>query len=147
MSHPDDRPHDAPFHDDSPAEVPEPTPLADPSIADAFDRCVARGATQVLICPYFLLPGKHWSQDIPALAREAAERHPGVAFVVTAPIGLHPMMQDVITSRIDHCLAHIAGQAPECESCAGTGRCALQTSEAQAQAQAHPSSRPEATAN
>ncbi|MEO0586020.1 MAG: CbiX/SirB N-terminal domain-containing protein [Planctomycetota bacterium] len=180
--------HDEPFHDDSPAEVPDHTPLADlptesvdlgttgmvivdhgsrrtasnamlevfveklesarrypiveaahmelaePSIATAFDKCVQRGATKVLICPYFLLPGKHWSQDIPALAQEAAGKHPGVSFVVTAPIGLHPMMQDVITSRIDHCLAHIAGDAAECESCAGTGRCALKTAEVEATA-------------
>ena len=42
--------------------------LAEPSIATAFDRCVERGATMVVIQPYFLLPGKHWNQDIPELA-------------------------------------------------------------------------------
>ncbi|WP_428386985.1 CbiX/SirB N-terminal domain-containing protein [Mucisphaera sp.] len=97
--------------------------LAEPSIGTAFDRCVTRGATKVLICPYFLLPGKHWDQDIPELAAEAAARHPGVPFVVTAPIGLHPMMKKVIENRIEHCLSHMAGNAEECESCAGTGRC------------------------
>ncbi|MEM0914304.1 MAG: CbiX/SirB N-terminal domain-containing protein [Planctomycetota bacterium] len=186
--------HDEPFHDDSPAEVPDHTPLADlpteavdldstgmvivdhgsrrqasnamlerfveqlegtgrypiveaahmelaePSIATAFDRCVQRGANKVLICPYFLLPGKHWNQDIPALAAEAAGRHPGVSFVVTAPIGLHPMMQQVIASRIDHCLAHIAGQADECESCAGTGRCSLNAAGVPAEAGAQAAS-------
>lgn len=100
--------------------------LAEPSIATAFDRCVERGATSVVVCPYFLLPGKHWHQDIPNLTREAAERHPGVRFMVTAPIGLHPMMGRVVESRIDHCLRHVAGEAGECESCAGTGRCAMQ---------------------
>jgi len=100
--------------------------LAEPSIAAAFDKCVARGAQRVMICPYFLLPGKHWDQDIPELAREAASKHPGVPFVVTAPIGLHPMMKQVIESRLDHCVSHIAGQADECESCKGTGRCQLQ---------------------
>ena len=100
--------------------------LAQPSIADAFDRCVARGATRVVICPYFLLPGKHWDEDIPQLTRHAAAKHPGVTFLITAPIGLHPMMHQVIASRIDHCLAHVAGQSDECESCQGTGRCHLQ---------------------
>ena len=102
--------------------------LAEPSIGTAFDRCVARGAKNVVVAPYFLLPGKHWDKDIPALAAEAAQRRPGVAFVVTAPIGLHPMMRDVIESRIDRCLLHIAGEEPECESCEGTGRCRLVTS-------------------
>ncbi|MEM6751285.1 MAG: CbiX/SirB N-terminal domain-containing protein [Planctomycetota bacterium] len=100
--------------------------LAEPSIATAFDQCVQRGATKVLICPYFLLPGKHWDQDIPELAAEAAGKHPGVEYVVTAPIGLHPMMADVIESRLDHCLQQMKGQAAECEACAGTGRCQFQ---------------------
>lgn len=100
--------------------------LAEPSIGTAFDRCVARGAEVVVVCPYFLLPGKHWNHDIPNLTREAAERHPGVRFMVTAPIGLHPMMRDVIDSRIRHCLSRVANRVEECESCRGTGRCVLQ---------------------
>lgn len=104
--------------------------LAEPSIATAFDRCVEQGAQRVVICPYFLLPGKHWDEDIPELAAEAAKKHPDVPYMVTAPIGLHPMMQQVIASRIDHCLAHVAGEAPECESCRGTGRCVLRRVEA-----------------
>ena len=99
--------------------------LAEPSIATAFGRCVARGAGRVVVCPYFLLPGKHWHTDIPALTRSAAQAFPGVSYMVTAPIGLHPMMQQVVASRIDHCLAHAAGQAQECESCRGTGRCTM----------------------
>ena len=42
--------------------------LAEPSIATAFARCVKRGATTVLVFPYFLLPGRHWNEDIPRLA-------------------------------------------------------------------------------
>ena len=99
--------------------------LAEPSITTAFERCVERGARRVVVCPYFLLPGKHWHQDIPALTRSAAQRHAGVGYMVTAPIGLHPKMADVIESRISHCLAHVAGQAEECESCRGTGRCVM----------------------
>jgi sirohydrochlorin ferrochelatase len=101
--------------------------MAEPSIATAFDRCVARGATRIVVAPYFLLPGKHWDQDIPALTAAAAGRHPGVPFVVAAPIGLHPMMRQVVEARIDHCLRHIAGQALECESCQGLDRCRFQT--------------------
>ena len=97
--------------------------LAEPSIATAFDRCVAQGATSVVISPYFLLPGRHWNQDIPELAAEAATKHPGVRYLVSAPLGLHPLMAQVVGSRVEHCLKHAAGQAEECEACAGTGRC------------------------
>lgn len=100
--------------------------LAEPSIATAFDRCAQRGAQRIIVCPYFLLPGKHWNQDIPHLTREAAQKHPDIPYLVAAPIGLHPMMHRVIDSRIDHCLAHTAGKADECESCKGTGRCVFE---------------------
>lgn len=99
--------------------------LAEPSIQTAFDRCVARGAKMVVVSPYFLLPGRHWDKDIPGLTAEAATRHPGVPFLVAAPLGLHPLMARVVESRVAHCLAHVAGEAGECEVCAGTGRCAV----------------------
>lgn len=102
--------------------------LAEPSIAAAFDACVARGARTVVVSPYFLLPGRHWRQDIPALVEEAAARHPGVTYLVAAPFGLHPLMAEVVDARVAHCLAHARGEAPECEACAGTGRCRLVTS-------------------
>jgi sirohydrochlorin ferrochelatase len=99
--------------------------LAEPSIADAFARCVAAGAERVIISPYFLLPGRHWSSDIPALAAAAAAAHPGVSYLVTAPLGLHPLMAQVVAARVAHCVKHVQGHAAECEVCAGTGRCAL----------------------
>jgi len=52
--------------------------LAKPSIATAFERCVRRGAELVVVFPYFLAPGRHWDQDIPALSAEAAEACGGI---------------------------------------------------------------------
>jgi sirohydrochlorin ferrochelatase len=99
--------------------------LAEPSIATAFSRCVERGASTVVVFPYFLLPGRHWHDDIPQLAAAAARQHVGVRYLVTAPFGLHPLMAEVMRQRIEHCLAHTAGQADACELCAGTDRCQL----------------------
>jgi len=99
--------------------------LAEPSIATAFDRCVARGAKTVVGHPYFLLPGKHWNEDIPQLTREAAAKHPGVHWLVTAPLGIHDQMAAVMNSRIAHCLSHVEGKVEECPMCAGTGKCQL----------------------
>ena len=103
--------------------------LAEPSIATAFDRCVQRGARRVVVSPYFLAPGKHWHEDIPQLTADAAAPHPGVDFMVTAPIGLHPLMCQLIGQRIEHCLSHVSGQAEECNVCAGTGRCVMHHNE------------------
>jgi sirohydrochlorin ferrochelatase len=99
--------------------------LAEPSIATAFSRCVARGASTVVVFPYFLLPGRHWHDDIPHLTAAAARQHPGIRYLVTAPFGLHPLMAEVMRQRIEHCLAHTQGQAAACELCAGTDRCQL----------------------
>jgi sirohydrochlorin ferrochelatase len=99
--------------------------LAEPSIDTAFARCVARGAKTVAVFPYFLLPGRHWNEDIPRLAAAAAGKHPGVRYLVTAPFGLHPFMAEVMRQRIEHCLAHTQGAADACELCAGTDRCQL----------------------
>lgn len=104
--------------------------LAEPTIGQAFDACVARGARRVVVMPYFLLPGKHWDQDIPRLTAEAAARHRGVEYLVAAPLGLHPLMAQVIRSRIEHCIRHTAGEAPECDVCTGTGRCLMRAAPA-----------------
>jgi sirohydrochlorin ferrochelatase len=99
--------------------------LAEPSIGTAFDACVADGATAVVVVPSFLGPGNHWDRDIPALAADAAARHPHVPFLVTAPLGPHPLLMAIVDDRIRYCTAHATGEAPECELCVGTGRCRL----------------------
>ena len=102
--------------------------LASPSLGDAFDRCVARGAKTVVIHPYFLLPGRHWSEDIPALAAEAAANHPGVRYLMTAPLGLHPLMSEIIKDRIETCLLCAAGDAEPCTLCSDGNACCFQQS-------------------
>lgn len=99
--------------------------LAEPSVATAFGACVQAGASTVVVVPYFLWPGSHWERDIPALAAAAAAAHPGTGYLVTAPLGPHPLLGAIVEARIGHCLAHAVGEAGECEVCAGTGRCRL----------------------
>jgi sirohydrochlorin ferrochelatase len=101
--------------------------LAQPSIATAFARCVEQGAKLVAVFPYFLGPGRHWSEDIPRLAAEAAKPHVerGVRHLVTAPLGLHPLLLEVIGQRVEHCLERVAARAEACDVCAPGGGCAL----------------------
>jgi sirohydrochlorin ferrochelatase len=99
--------------------------LAEPSLGSAFDACVAAGATLVVIAPYFLWPGDHWDRDIPALAAEAARRHPDVRYLVAAPLGPHPLLADIVEDRVERCLAHARDDAPGCELCEGSGGCNL----------------------
>ena len=109
--------------------------LAQPDIATAFERCVRQGAQRVIVFPYFLSPGRHWNEDIPRLVRAAAAQHPTVDWMVTAPFGLHPGMQQIINDRIEHCLKVCAGTADrsQCDACADGGGCSLIPGDAGAQ--------------
>lgn len=99
--------------------------LAEPSIATAFAECEAAGATTIVVVPYFLGPGTHWDRDIPALAAAAAGAHPDVRYLVTAPLGPHPLLMRIVEERIDQCVRHASGSAPGCALCEGTSGCAL----------------------
>jgi sirohydrochlorin ferrochelatase len=74
--------------------------LAEPTIAQAFARCVERGATEIVIQPYFLSPGRHSTRDIPRMAAAAAEPYPGVRYRVAEPLGLDERMAEIIQRRV-----------------------------------------------
>ena len=74
--------------------------LEPPSLADSVAECVAEGAREIAVHPYFLGPGNHTSDDIPRLAREAAATHPGVSVMVTPPIGPHPLLEEIVLERV-----------------------------------------------
>jgi len=74
--------------------------LGEPTIHQGFDACVADGAEEVIVHPYFLASGHHVAVGIPDLVRQAAERHPGIAYRITQPLGVHPKIGEVILERI-----------------------------------------------
>jgi sirohydrochlorin ferrochelatase len=78
--------------------------LADPSIEEAFGRCVRRGARSVVVAPFFLAPGRHVTQDLPELTREASERHGGAPWAVAEAIGPDPMVAQIMALRVEEAL-------------------------------------------
>ena len=74
--------------------------LAPPDLAEAVARCVASGATEIVVQPFFLAPGRHSARDIPALAAAAADRHAGVSIRVGEPLGAHPALVDAVLDRV-----------------------------------------------
>ncbi|HEY2772734.1 MAG TPA: CbiX/SirB N-terminal domain-containing protein [Candidatus Binatia bacterium] len=73
--------------------------LASPTIGEAIDAAVRAGAAKVVIALYFLAPGRHSETDVPALAAEAAARHPGLTVTVTACLGPDPLLADLVARR------------------------------------------------
>lgn len=73
--------------------------VAEPTVADGFARCVEQGATTVVVHPFMLSPGRHVTEDLPRLVAEAAARHQGVRFSMSAPLGSHPGVIDAVIER------------------------------------------------
>jgi sirohydrochlorin ferrochelatase len=73
--------------------------LAEPLIPEGVDACVAAGATELIVFPYMLSPGKHSTRDIPRIVGDAARRHPDVSVRVTDAFGVHPKLVEVILER------------------------------------------------
>ncbi|GEM_PF-161256 len=74
--------------------------LAEPTIQQGFDACVADGADEVIVHPYFLSSGHHVAAGIPDLVKQAASRYPAVAYRITKPLGVHQKIGEVILERL-----------------------------------------------
>jgi sirohydrochlorin ferrochelatase len=92
--------------------------LAEPSIATAYAKCVERGATRIVVCPFFLGPGKHWTSDIPRITAEAAAAFPQTEYHVTMPLGIDELILELLAKRVGFCVEH----SYRCDSCRGTIR-------------------------
>jgi len=75
--------------------------LAAPGIAAAIDQAVeARGARRVVLLPYFLHPGNHTREDIPAIVAEARVRHGGVQIDQLDHVGASPAVVGLIAELL-----------------------------------------------
>jgi sirohydrochlorin ferrochelatase len=92
--------------------------LAEPSIATAYAKCAQRGAQRIIVCPFFLGPGKHWTGDIPRLTADAAAKFPETSYHVTMPLGIDDLILELLNKRATFCIDHDFS----CESCKGTLR-------------------------
>lgn len=79
--------------------------LAEPTLEDAVKACIAQGARQIVVHPYFLAPGRHSTEDIPAMVEALAPQYPEITFRVTEPLGIAPQMAEVMQQRIHEALA------------------------------------------
>ncbi|HUQ71105.1 MAG TPA: CbiX/SirB N-terminal domain-containing protein, partial [Planctomycetaceae bacterium] len=74
--------------------------LATPTIPDGCRRCVSRGANRVLMLPYFLSAGRHVTEDLIEHQRQLAAEFPDVTFQLCPPLGLHPLMTQIVLDRL-----------------------------------------------
>ena len=74
--------------------------LADPDIVAGGKACVTRGASVVLMIPYFLSAGVHLNRDLVEARDTLAGEFPGVEFRLGPPLGPHSLLDDLVRERI-----------------------------------------------
>ena len=74
--------------------------LTEPTIPQGAERGGAHGATRVLLLPYFLSAGTHVTEDLQRFRAQFAEQWPHVRFDLCPPLGLHPLMLDIVCDRL-----------------------------------------------
>jgi sirohydrochlorin cobaltochelatase len=70
-----------------------------PSIADAFARCVARGARRIVAAPALLHCGGHATDDMPSVVAAARRQFSGVEIRLAQPLAGHPALLDLAADR------------------------------------------------
>ncbi len=74
--------------------------LAGPSLHQAIAACARDGIEEVLIHPFFLVPGLHAAADVPRLVDAALVAHPGMRARITAPTGSVAAIADLILATL-----------------------------------------------
>lgn len=75
--------------------------LAMPDIAAAYEACAKRGATHIVVLPFFLAKGKHFMRDIPSLTSQAAADFPDTTYQIAEPLGIDDLILDLLKKRLD----------------------------------------------
>lgn len=73
--------------------------LALPTIDDGVAWCVKNGATHIIAHPYMLSPGRHATEDIPRMVKNAVNRYSTLTYVVTPPLGVDSEILSLILKR------------------------------------------------
>ena len=70
--------------------------LAEPSIPDGIGECVAAGADEVIVLPYFLSAGRHVAEDIPEEIEKKRAELKGVKIRLVSYVGALAKMTDLL---------------------------------------------------
>ncbi|MGA2213029.1 MAG: CbiX/SirB N-terminal domain-containing protein [Bryobacteraceae bacterium] len=70
-----------------------------PDLSRATGLLISRGATRVIVIPYFLTLGTHMQRDLPRLAQDASRAHGNIEIQITAPLDGHPALVQALLDR------------------------------------------------
>jgi sirohydrochlorin ferrochelatase len=79
-----------------------------PGLAGAATALVERGASRIVVIPYFLTLGLHLQRDLPNLVNSVEAILPGIGISVTPPLDGHPALETILLARAADALAAAA---------------------------------------
>jgi sirohydrochlorin ferrochelatase len=74
---------------------------AEPTLGQAVDALAIRGATRIVVVPFFLTLGVHLKRDLPGIVQRLRSIHAGVTIEVTAPLEGHPALVEMVLGRAE----------------------------------------------
>ena len=74
--------------------------MADPFLENKIDELVQKGATKIVIFPFFIGSGSHILVDIPKLVKQAQLTYKHVEFKLTRHLGKIEAIEDVIIHEV-----------------------------------------------
>lgn len=74
--------------------------LAEPSIPEGIDSCIAAGATEVVVMPYFLSAGRHVVEDVPTIVQRKQAEYPDVKICFSTYLGASSVMPQLILETV-----------------------------------------------
>ncbi len=73
---------------------------AEPTLAQAIERCAAEGASAISVHPLFLAPGRHLTRDIPEQLEAARRARPELEIQLLAALGTRDELADLILATL-----------------------------------------------
>ena len=71
-----------------------------PTFAEAVEKCLAQGANELIVQPYFLIAGVYVVTDLPKLVKATMPSERGVHFHMAEPLGAHTALVKLAYKRL-----------------------------------------------
>jgi len=69
---------------------------SEPTFAESIAECAARGATCIVVLPFFLVPGYFVTHSLPQQLESARAAHPALEFIVADALGFDTGLADAL---------------------------------------------------
>lgn len=75
--------------------------ISAPSIPEGLEKCIAAGATRIIVIPILLFSTQHNKKDIPDLVSRIKENYPSIAIEIKQAIGIQKLLIETVCQQIE----------------------------------------------